>query len=178
VTRKSWALAAFAMGAFIGAGCSNGSAENGNAGGGGKKATNRNKAMKFAECMRDNGVSAFPDPNASGELTIDGIANGSSLDTSTAAFKQAISACKDLEPPGFMGRKRSAQEQKKALEFAQCMRDNGVKDFPDPTADGPLIDTTRIPSAAGRGARSIPGFQAAVDRCTGIYSGELGLRGQ
>ena len=26
------------------------------------------------------------------------------------------------------------------LEFAQCMRDNGVKDFPDPTGVGPLID--------------------------------------
>jgi hypothetical protein len=44
------------------------------------------KALKFAECMRDNGVSAFPDPPASGALTIDGIANGSSLDTSSAAF--------------------------------------------------------------------------------------------
>jgi hypothetical protein len=57
------------------------------------------KGMTFADCMRDNGVSAFPDPDASGELTIDAVANGSSLDTNTAAFKQAISACKDLQPP-------------------------------------------------------------------------------
>ena len=90
------------------------------------------KAVKFAECMRANGVSAFPDPDASGELTIDAVANGSSLDTSTAAFEQAISACKDLEPPGFTGHERSAQQQEAALEFAQCIRDNGVKDFPDP----------------------------------------------
>ena len=61
------------------------------------------RAMKFAKCMRENGVSAFPDPNASGELTIDEIANGSSLDTSTAAFKKGIDACRDLEPGGFMG---------------------------------------------------------------------------
>jgi hypothetical protein len=132
--------------------------------------------MKFAECMRDNGVTEFPDPNASGELTIDEIANRSSLDTNSAAFKQAISVCRDLEPPGFTGHTRSAQQQKHALEFAQCMRDNGVKDFPDPTRDGPLIDTTRIPSAAGRGARSIPGFQAAMQKCTAIYSGELGVK--
>ena len=52
--------------------------------------------MKFTECMRDNGVSAFPDPDASGALTIDGVINGSSLDPSTAAWKQAIGACKDL----------------------------------------------------------------------------------
>ena len=161
-------LAALAMVALIGAGCSgNGSS------GGSKNATNRDKAMKFAECVRENGVSAFPDPDASGELTIDGIANGSSLDTSTPAFKQAISACKDLEPSGFTGHKRGAQQQKDALEFAQCIRDHGVKDFPDPTNDGPLIDTSRIPSAAGRGAHSIPGFQAAVEKCRDALAGAL-----
>jgi hypothetical protein len=56
------------------------------------------------------------------------------------------------------------------------MRENGVPDFPDPTPNGPLIDTSRIPSAAGRGARSIPGFSAAAKECTAVYSGELGLR--
>jgi hypothetical protein len=45
------------------------------------------------------------------------------------------------------------------------MRDNGVPDFPDPTADGPLIDTTRIPSMAGKNPRSDPGFQAATQKC-------------
>jgi hypothetical protein len=156
------------MAALIGAGCSANASS-----GGSKNATNRDKAMKFAECVRVNGVSAFPDPDASGELTIDGIANGSSLDTSTAAFKKAIGACKDLEPGGFMGHKRSAQEQERALEFAQCMRDNGVKDFPDPVNGEPLIDTSRIPSAAGRGARSIPGFQAAVEGCRDALAGAL-----
>ncbi len=132
--------------------------------------------MKFAECMRDNGVSEFPDPDASGGLTIDGVVNGSSLDTSTAAWKTAISACKDLQPPGFTGTEVSAEEQEVRLEFAQCMRDNGVENFPDPTQNGPLIDTTRMPGEPS--ARSIPGFDAAADKCTAIYSGELGLRGQ
>jgi hypothetical protein len=48
-----------------------------------------------------------------------------------------------------------------------------VKDFPDPTNDGPLIDTSRIPSAAGRGAQSIPGFQAAVEKCRDALAGAL-----
>jgi hypothetical protein len=118
--------------------------------------------------MRDNGVSEFPDPDASGALTIDGVINGSSLDPSSSAWKQAIDACKDLEPPGFMGRKRSAQEQENALKFAQCMRDNGVKDFRDPTPDGPLINV--------QGARSIPGFQAALQKCRDALAGALGGR--
>lgn len=141
-------------------------------------AANAQEAVKFAECMRSNGVSEFPDPGASGSFTIDGIVNGSSLDPNTAAFKQAISACKNLEPAGFMGSKRSPQQMDAALKFAQCIRANGVPDFPDPTPNGPLIDTSRIPSAAGRGAHSIPGFQAAAGKCMAIYSGELGLRGQ
>ena len=88
--------------------------------------------MKFAECMRSNGVSQFPDPSASGKLTIDGIVNGSSLDPKSPAFKQAISACKNLEPAGFTGGKRSAQQQSAALEFAQCIRENGVNGLSGP----------------------------------------------
>jgi hypothetical protein len=175
MTKKLRPLAAFAMVALIGAGCSDDSDGTGT---GSDAAANQTQAVKFAECMRDNGVSEFPDPDASGELTIDGVVNGSSLDTSTPAWKEAISACRDLQPPGFTGTEVSADEQEVRLEFAQCMRDNGVEDFPDPTEDGPLIDTTRIPSAAGRGARDIPGFDAAVDKCGAIFSGELGLRGQ
>jgi hypothetical protein len=171
-TRRS--LVALAMIALIVAGCSNAPADTGTGSSGNTNAAPQEQAMKFAACMRDNGVSEFPDPDASGNLTIDGIANGSSLDTSSAAFKQALSACKDLEPPGFTGGKRSAEQQENALKFAQCMRDNGVRDFPDPTEDGPLIDTNRIPSAAGRGARSIPGFDATIQKCRDYLAGALG----
>jgi hypothetical protein len=127
---------------------------------------NAQKGVKFAECMRRNGVSQFPDPGASGKLTIDAVANGSSLDTSTPAFTQAIGACKDLEPAGFMGSKRSSQQQQAALRFAQCIRANGVPDFPDPTPNGPLVDTNRIPSAAESGGMSA--LQAAMQKCRGV----------
>ena len=189
MSRNLRPLALLAMVALISAGCSNASSETGNTGTGSttasgsstatgsstgnKNATTREQAMKFAACMRENGVREFPDPDASGGLTIDGVVNGSSLDTSTPAWKEAIAACRDLQPPGFMGHERSAEQQEAALRFAQCMRDNGVKDFPDPTRDGALIDTTRIPSAAGRGARSIPGFQAAIQRCRDVLAAAL-----
>jgi hypothetical protein len=153
-------LAALALVALIGAGCSNAPAQTST---GNNTAANHDKAVKFAECMRNNGVSGFPDPSASGAFTIDGVMNGSSLDSSSAAWKNAIDACKNLEPAGFMGSKRSAQEQQNALKFAQCIRDNGVKDFPDPTADGPLIDTNRIPSANRNGGMTI--LHAAMQKC-------------
>jgi hypothetical protein len=157
-------LAALAMLAVIVAGCSNGSADMGN----GTAATHA-KAVKFAECMRANGVSAFPDPDASGELTIETVANGSSLDTGSAAFEQAVSACRDLEPAGFTGGKVTAQQRKPRLKFAQCIRDNGVTDFPDPTPDGPLIDTNRIPSANRPGGMNI--LHAAMRKCRDFAAG-------
>jgi hypothetical protein len=114
--------------------------------------------------MRDNGVSEFPDPDASGGLTIDGVLNGSSLDPSTSVWRNAIGACKDLQPAGFMGDEDiSAEEQEVRLEFAQCIRDNGVKDFPDPAEDEPLVDTRRIPSAATEGGMTI--LNAAMQTC-------------
>src|SRR5439155_4606845 len=181
MNRRLGPLAALAMLTLIGAGCSGTGSSSGtntaasSSGGNNNDTTTRGQAVKFAECMRDNGVKEFPDPDASGALTIDAIANGSSLDTNTAAFKQAISACKDLEPPGFTGHKRSAEEQKAALKFAQCMRDNGVKDFPDPTPDGPLIDTNRIPSVAGKDPRSV--LDAPMQKCRDFAAG-AGVRGQ
>jgi hypothetical protein len=156
------ALALIAMVALI-SGCGASAPAETGTGGGNAPAANAPKAVKFAECMRSNGVSKFPDLGASGKLTIDAIANGSSLDTSTPAFRQAISACKALEPAGFMGTTRSSQQQDAALTFAQCIRENGVKDFPDPTPNGPLVDTNRIPSAADPGGMSA--LRAAMQKC-------------
>jgi hypothetical protein len=171
VTRKLRPLAALATVALIGAGCSNEPAENGSAGN--ANATNRDKAVEFAECMRDNGVSGFPDPDASGELTIDGVLNGSSLDPSTPAWKEAIGACKDLQPLGFTGDDEvSDEEQEVRLEFAQCMRDNGVEDFPDPAKEEPLVDTRRIPSAAETGGMSI--INAAMQTCGDLAAEAMG----
>jgi hypothetical protein len=161
VNRPLAALALIATVALISA-CGS-SAPAGSGPGGSNTAADAQKAVKFAECMRSNGVSEFPDPGASGSFTIDGIVNGSSLDANTPAFKQAISACRDLEPAGFMGSRRSPQQMQAALEFAQCIRANGVPDFPDPANGQPLVDTNRIPSAAEPGGMSI--LRVAMQKC-------------
>jgi hypothetical protein len=169
-TRKLWPLAALAMVALIGAGCGGNDSSSANT-----NAANQEKAVKFAQCMRENGVSEFPDPDASGKLTIDGVLNGSSIDSNSSTWQGAISACKHLQPPGFTGDgPRSAGEQEAALRFAQCIRENGVEDFPDPAAGQPLIDTNRIPSANTAGGMSI--LNAAVQKCGD--RGAEAMRGQ
>jgi hypothetical protein len=167
MTRTLRPPAALALLAVIVAGCSNAPA-------GTSTPATHEHAVKFAECMRANGVGAFPDPDASGGMTIDGIANGSSLDTNSAVFKQALSACKDLEPAGFMGDKVTAEQRVARLAFAQCVRGNGVPDFPDPTPDGPLVDTNRIPSSATPGGMTI--LNAAMRKCA-RYASAAGVHG-
>jgi hypothetical protein len=166
MSRKTWLLAVGALVATVVliSACGS-SAPAGSGGGGGSDKTTgvAQKAVKFAECMRNNGVSQFPDPGASGKLTIDAIANGTSLDPSTPAFKQAIDACKDLEPAGFTGSKRSPRQTDAALKFAQCVREHGVTDFPDPVNGQPLVDTNRIPSSATSSGMSI--LNAAMQKC-------------
>jgi hypothetical protein len=169
VRRKAWVVAAIAMVA-VSAGCGSTAGDHAAV-----TSTTRGKAVKFAECMRSNGVGAFPDPDASGALTIDAVANGSSLNTSSGTFKRALSACKDLEPAGFTGNRRSPQEQKAALAFAQCIRDHGVRDFPDPSKSDPLVDTNRIPSASTPGGLTL--LNAAMRKC-GRYAAAAGVRGR
>jgi hypothetical protein len=170
MSRRLSLPAALAMVALVGVGCSKEPAENGNAG---NTNAGQAQAVKFAQCMRDNGVSEFPDPDPSEGLTIDGVLNGSSLNPSSAAWKSAIAACEDLQPQGFTGDEEvTAEERETRLEFARCMRDNGVKDFPDPANGEPPVDTTRIPSSATEGGMTI--LNAAMQKCGDVLAEAAG----
>jgi hypothetical protein len=103
--------------------------------------TAREKAVKFSECMRANGVSDFPDPNALGDFPSYGVS------VTPAVWTKAVAACKALQPPGTLSAKLTPAQESAALKFAQCIRENGVPDFPDPVNGQPLVDTTRIPSS-------------------------------
>jgi hypothetical protein len=139
-------LALVALIGLISAGCgSNAPSETGAASSSGstgttssgadKKLTARDKAVKFAECIRAHGVSDFPDPNEKNQFQY-------GVSVTPTVWKQATTACKDLQPPGTLSGKRTPKQQSASLRFAQCVRDNGVKDFPDPVIGEPLIDTT------------------------------------
>ena len=163
MTKKLQLLTAFAMIALFSTACSKKPAQtetvsNTPQTGNGVKinVSARDKAVKFAECVRKNGVSDFPDPNASGEFVY-------GVSVSPSVFTKAVEACKSLQPPGTLSVKRGPEQQKAGLKFAQCMRDNGVKDFPDPVKGEPLVDTTRIPSSARSGGMMI--LNAAMETC-------------
>jgi hypothetical protein len=175
--REVGPLAALAMVALISAGCgSSAPSETGTANssgststaatGGAKKLTARDKAVKFAECIRAHGVSDFPDPDAKNQFNY-------GVSVTPAVWNKAVSACKDLQPPGTLSGKRTPKQQSDALKFAQCMRDNGVKDFPDPDNGDPLIDTTKIRSLGNRSPRTDPVFAPALAECRAVLAAAL-----
>lgn len=89
------------------------------------------QALKFSACVRENGVPKFPDPETNDEGgTMMNLPQG--LDQ--AALEKAFKACEKFRPKG--GRNFSeedrAEMEETMLKYAECMRDNGVPDFPDP----------------------------------------------
>jgi len=184
VRRKTWPLAALVTVALIGAGCSNDSAETGSTGtasststtsntgttnsGADKKLTARDKAVKFAECIRAHGVRDFPDPNEKNQFEY-------GVSVTPAVWTRATTACKDLQPPGTLSAKRTTKQQSAALRFAQCVRDNGVKDFPDPVNGEPLVNTYKIPSSNKPGGMAI--LNAAMHKCGKVLGEAAGGQG-
>jgi hypothetical protein len=173
MSRKPRSVAALALVALVGlisAGCgSSAPSETGTTNGtasstgtaAGKNVAGQDKTVKFAECMRANGVPHFPDANAKGEFVF-------GIDVSPAVWAKAVNACKALQPPGTLSAHRTPQQQTASLRFAQCMRENGVKDFPDPANGEPLINTYRIPSSATSGGMTI--LNAAVQKCRSVLA--------
>jgi len=49
-------------------------------------------ALSFARCMRNHGVSRFPDPTAQGELSVD-MVQAQGIDVHSPAVLQAVQAC-------------------------------------------------------------------------------------
>jgi hypothetical protein len=90
--------------------------------------------LKFAQCMRDHGIP-MPDPQ------FDGGGVGFSIPEGTDKSKvdAAQAECKQNLPNGGEPEKLSAEDQEKMRKFAQCMRENGVPKFPDPSEDGGMM---------------------------------------
>jgi len=172
--RKLSRLTALASICLIGAGCGStappGSGTNGTATGSGADngLSAQEKAVKFAECMRGNGVPHFPDPDPKGDYNF-------GVDVSRDVWLKAVDACKALKPPGALSAKRTPKQQSATLRFAQCVRDHGVKDFPDPVNGEPVIDTYKIPSSNRPGGMTI--LNAATQKCGAVLKSALGGQG-
>ncbi|MEU8359758.1 hypothetical protein AB0C27_27440 [Nonomuraea sp. NPDC048882] len=86
--------------------------------------------VAFAQCVRDNGLPDFKDPEP-------GKGMGEGIDLNSPAFKKAAEACKEFMPaPPPQNDPNATWSTADKLKYAACMRDNGVPSFPDPDAGG------------------------------------------
>jgi hypothetical protein len=115
-------------------------------------AADQEQAREFAQCMRDNGVPDFPDPDAEGRFS------EGEHDPDDPALRAAQEKCRDLAPGGEHENTGDPAFVEQMRQFSQCMRDNGLPDFPDPDADGRLRGRPHE-------LQDDPQFQAARETC-------------
>ena len=90
--------------------------------------------LNFAQCMREEGIN-FPDPT----FDIDGNPQFDNVDVENEdEFEEAFTNCEDILrnalPEQFdLDPEVEAALVDASLEFSQCMREEGISNFPDPT---------------------------------------------
>ncbi|MEU7872656.1 hypothetical protein [Dactylosporangium sp. NPDC049140] len=87
--------------------------------------------LRFAQCMRDHGVP-MDDPQFDGG----GISLMIPEGTDKSKVDAAQAECKQYMPNGGEPPKLSPEQQERMRKYAQCMRDQGITNFPDPNEDG------------------------------------------
>jgi hypothetical protein len=118
--------------------------------------------LKYAQCMRDNGVS-LPDP-------VEGEAGSlyKGVDQDSPAFQSADAVCGPIlqgvvdEREGQNG-EDPAEQQEEMLALAQCLREHGI-DVPDPVpgTEKPFGDSLD---------RTDPAVAQAVEACAQVAPG-------
>jgi len=131
---------------------------------GGSTSTAQAGVAQFAQCMRQNGVTNFPDPQ-NGHFVM-----GGSIQ-SNPRFQSAIQACQHFLGASGIGSRSNSGTQPAQLAFAHCMQTHGVPSFPEPQPDGAIV-------APPVSVRNTATYQSAYNECKSkLPNGGAGLRG-
>jgi hypothetical protein len=113
--------------------------------------------LKFAKCMRENGIAWFPDPDDNGRTII---RVPSTQDRKK--FDAAQSACRQWAPGSENGPQADPAELERDRQMSKCMRENGVPNFPDPRPQGGIeVDRDKVGVGPGD-----PAFDKADKACS------------
>jgi hypothetical protein len=107
--------------------------------------------------MRAHGVTDYPD---SGNVL--GASPGSDLNPNNPTYQAASQACQSLRPAVHLSPAQAAQNNAVLLKFAECMRDHGITNYPDPQRGGNVGND--VMNLTGVDLNS-PQFQAAQQAC-------------
>jgi hypothetical protein len=114
---------------------------------------------ELVRCARANGMPNLPDP----QIDSNGRANfPNGTPDPPASVRRACQAIYDRLPPSARGdEERPPADMQALLRYAQCMREHGVADFPDPDAQG---NFRAQPGSTKLNPKS-PTFQRALQAC-------------
>lgn len=123
------------------------------------------QALKFAACMRENGVQ-MEDPEVDGEGHVSiKIGGGAGQPLDRDKMEAAQQKCQQYAPfgGGPNNGQPDPQMEENARKMAQCMRDNGVENFPDPdggrmTIDGSIAEDPDFEKAQKACEKLMPGL--------------------
>jgi hypothetical protein len=129
-------------------------------------------AYKYSACMRQHGVSNFPDPHVVDHDGGKGIAIAVPAGVAASpAFNGAQKACKGIIPgPQDQSAAQQRARAQGLVSFARCMRAHHINSFPDPTTQGQI--NPQMLSAAGIDIHTPAVLQAAY-ACVSSSQGQL-----
>jgi hypothetical protein len=106
-----------------------------------------NALIELAQCARKNGEPSFPDPtqDPTGAWGLPSSADGKKIPAACDAIRARLKGQKFAPKPA------SAENMTKLRAFADCVRKQGVSDWPDPSADG----TFTLPSRLQQGGKAL-----------------------
>ena len=131
----------------------------------GRGAPDEDAPVKFAQCMRQHGMTWFPDPDADGRTVVK---VPKSVDPEK--FEAAQEACQQFAPDGGDAAEPDPEMVEMSRRLAKCMRENGVPDFPDPQPNG-SIELHRGKDGDGVGPGD-PAFDKAEQKCSQYLPGD------
>lgn len=119
-----------------------------------------------AQCMRDNGFPDFPDP-------VETNGRWGFPPSVTDLVKQSPGQCRDLfvkagSLPDRTRRAVSGEEMTKLRAWGECLRGNGLPDWPDPDAEG-VFHPQQAPQ------EDDPAWQKADEACRSLEPGPISV---
>jgi hypothetical protein len=118
------------------------------------------KAVAYAQCMRQHGVPNFPDPLPNGGFGLSSSVTGGTNGQVSPQYQAATNDCASLSPTGSLSPQRQEKALSQLLKVSTCMRSHGYKNFPDPTFSSDGIELHIVGFD-----RNSPQFQSAWQTC-------------
>lgn len=134
------------------------------------------KQQEFVDCVRENGHPAMRDPDEFGAVLMSDL-----LAVEGETLQRIMKTCEPIiagsPPPPELAERQQEREATKLtpvqrqeeIDFAKCMQENGVPEYPDPQPNGlPRTPEWELPDVT---APPPPGLPRALDACLSLRDG-------